>query len=229
VTTLLIYANRDLESDLCHTLFWREDLERYVVDRAEDARMLAFTAEPHVVVVEREMPGVHDLIASLRNGSFPHPVSIVAVSHVPGVPEDEEAPADGVDAVLSLPAGPAWDDRLDPLLQMPTRKDARFDVHFDVETLLRQKPAAHRGLALNISARGMLIECSDLRLRPGDDVALSLPIPGGIAVEGRARVVRTPVEERLGLRFEAFAGNGDARVRDFVASLAAQPRPSAGD
>jgi hypothetical protein len=35
--------------------------------------------------------------------------------------------------------------------------------------------------------------------------------------------VRTPVAEHLGLRFEAFAGDGDERVRAFLASLAAQP------
>ena len=41
-------------------------------------------------------------------------------------------------------------------------------------------------------------------------------------VEGRARVVRTPVEEQIGLRFEAFAGDGDASVRHFLETLAAQ-------
>ena len=55
---------------------------------------------------------------------------------------------------------------------------------------------------------------------------LSLPIPGlGKPVEGRARVVRTPVAEHIGLRFEAFAGNGDQSVRHFLETLAAQQQP----
>jgi PilZ domain-containing protein len=221
VTTLLIYARPDLEADLCHTLFWRDDLERYVADREEEVRMLALTTEPHVVVMEWDMPAVEEIVGVLRRQSLPHPVSIVALSHVPA--EEEEAPEDGVDAVLSLPSISQWDGRLDQLLQMPTRKEARFDIRFDVETMLRQRPGSHRGLVLNISAGGLLIESSALNLKPGDDVALNLPLPGQrIAVEGRARVVRTPVEEHLGLRFEAFAGNGDERVRAFLASLAAQ-------
>jgi PilZ domain-containing protein len=220
VTTLLIYARPDLEADLCHTLFWRDDLERYVAEREEEARMLALTTEPHVVVVERDLPAVEEIVASLRSLSLPHPVSIVALSHVA---DDDEAPEDGVDAVLSLPSSPAWDGRLDQLLQMPTRKEARFEVRFDVETLLRQQPGSHRGLVLNISAGGLLIESSALQLKPGDDVALNIPLPGqNRVVEGRARVVRTPVAEHLGLRFEAFAGNGDEQVRAFLASLAAQ-------
>jgi hypothetical protein len=67
----------------------------------------------------------------------------------------------------------------------------------------------------------MLIDGRGLRLHAGDEVGLSLQIPGpGEPVEGRARVVRQPIEERLGLRFEAFSGDGDARIRHFLAALA---------
>jgi hypothetical protein len=34
--------------------------------------------------------------------------------------------------------------------------------------------------------------------------------------------VRTPVQEHIGLRFEAFAGDGDQSVRHFLETLAAQ-------
>ena len=222
MTTILVCARPDLETELSRTLFWRDDLERYVAERADEAKMLALATEPHVVVIERDLPGAEDLLVALRRQALPHAVSIVALSYVV-----EGAADDRLDAVLALPPGPEWDDRLDTVLEMPTRKQERFEVHFDVETQLRQgRPTAHKGLVLNMSAGGILIECTGLNLYPGDDVALNLPIPGSGAppVEGRARVVRQPVEERLGLRFEAFAGNGDARVRDFLASLAAQHR-----
>ena len=69
-----------------------------------------------------------------------------------------------------------------------------------------------------------MIDGRGLQLHAGDDVSLNLQIPGaGDPVEGRARVVRQPVAERLGLRFEAFSGDGDARIRDFLAALAAPP------
>lgn len=225
MTTVLICAGADLESDLRRTLFWREDLERYVAERADEARMLVFSTEPHVVVVELELPGSDELVQSLRTPSLPHPVSIVGLSRVPTGAPASPAESGLVDAVLALPPGPEWDDRLVDVLQVPTRKQARFEVSFDVEARVRHQPVAQRGLALNISAGGMLIDGRGLPLHPGDDVSLSLQIPGpGDPVEGRARVVRHPIEERLGLRFEAFSGNGDARIRDFLASLAS-PHP----
>src|SRR5436189_1781 len=89
-----------------------------------------------------------------------------------------------------------WRDALD-----------RYAVHFDIMTTVAGEAAEHRGLALNMSAGGILIECPEAGLQPGDDVHLNLPIPGQRSpVEGRARVIRHPVAQHLGLRFEAFAG-----------------------
>jgi hypothetical protein len=224
VTTLLICAGRDLESELSHTLFWRDDLERYVAPRADEARMLALAAEPNVVVIDMSLPGAEALVTSLRTQSLPHPVSIVALSQGGG--EQAYEMGSSVDAILSLPPGPDWDERLVQVLHVPTRKQVRFEISFEVVTRPRQKPVDYRGLALNMSSGGILLECVGLSLQPGDDVELIMPIPGVPSpVEGRARVVRQPIHERLGLRFEAFSGNGDAHVRDFLATMAF-PRPS---
>ncbi len=224
MTTVLICAGSDLESDLRRTLFWREDLERYVAERTDEARVLALSTEPHVVVVELDLPGIDKLLDSLRTQPLPHPVSIVALSRT-AVASDAGPPTDGVDAVLALPPGPEWDDRLVDVLQVPTRKQTRFEVSFGVEARLRHRPITQRSLALNISAGGILIEGRDLELHAGDDVTLVLQIPlAGDPVEGRARVIRQPIEERLGLRFEAFSGDGDARVREFLAGLASAHR-----
>lgn len=95
-----------------------------------------------------------------------------------------------------------------------------------METRLRHKATVFRGHTRNISAGGILVDGGGLRFEPGDDVNLTLQIPGGgDPVEGRARVTRQPLEERLGLRFEAFSRNGDARVRGFLARLADPHRP----
>ena len=87
MTTVLICAGSDLEPDLRRTLFWREDLERYVAERADEARMLALSTEPHVVVVDLALPGADELVDSLRTHALPHPVSIVA----PGSERDDPA------------------------------------------------------------------------------------------------------------------------------------------
>ena len=197
VTTILICASGDLESELRRTLFWREDLERYVAERADEARMLAFSTEPHVVVVDLDLPGADRLVESLRTQALPHPVSIVGLRH-DAAPGDGQTEPGGVDAILSLPPGPEWDDRLVDVLQVPTRKQARFDVSFGVEARLRHRPVAQRGFALNISTGGILIDARGVQLQAGDDVSLSLQIPGTDPVEGRARVVRQPMEERSG-------------------------------
>jgi hypothetical protein len=33
MTAVLVCATPEVESDLCHTLFWRDDLERYVLSQ----------------------------------------------------------------------------------------------------------------------------------------------------------------------------------------------------
>ena len=226
MTTVLIYANADLEPNLHATLFWREDLERYLAERAEDARMLLFSTEPHVLVVDRTLAGADELISSLEGHSLPHPITIVALDHGGPDPQDGQPEASRVDAILPLPPGPEWDIRLVDVLQVPTRLQPRFDVRLEVETRHRHKADVLRGHALNISAGGILVDCQGLGFAPGDDVNLTLQIPGGgDPVEGRARVMRQPLQERLGLRFEAFSRNGDARVRDFLARLASPPHP----
>jgi len=223
-TTVLVCARPALEADLCRTLFWRDDLERYVAERADEARMLALSTEPHVVVVDLNLSGAFGLIDGLRRNPLPHPVSIVAVAEDASQAEEEDMTSRGADTILALPSGPAWDDRLVNVLTVPTRKQARYAVRFDiVTTLAGGRPIEHRGLALNMSAGGLLVECPEAGLQPGDDVHLNLPIPGQRApVEGRARVVRHPAAHHVGLRFEAFAGDGDEKVRDYLKALAAQ-------
>lgn len=221
--TLLIWTEEALEPELSHTPLWRDDIERYVANKADDVQVLLFATEPHVVVVDGALPGVEAFLTSVRRQRLPHPVSVVVLSRDGSV-------VPNVDAVLPLPPSPAWDEPLVAVLHAPTRNQERFAVHFDVEALLGREQRGHQGLALNMSSGGILITSPALRLHPGDDVRLTLPIPGApIPVEGRARVVRQPMPERLGLRFEAFSGDGDVRVREFLAELAALARPVGGE
>ena len=97
MTTVLVCATPEVESDLGHTLFWRDDLERYVADRVEDAGALALTTEPHIVVVDLALRGADRLITGLRHQALPHPVSIVALTHDPDEAADNEEAASAVD------------------------------------------------------------------------------------------------------------------------------------
>ena len=94
-----------------------------------------------------------------------------------------------------------------------------------VVRLVRRRPAPG-GWEVGWDPGTGRIDARGLELHAGDDVSLSLLLPAMDApVEGRARVVRQPVEERLGLRFEAFSGNGDARIREFLAALGSPSSP----
>jgi hypothetical protein len=220
MTTVLICASSGLEAELSRTLFWREDLERYVAERTDDARMLILSAEPHILVVERQMPGGEELMATLGDHSLPHALSVIALSRDVAVPGDGDGASGMVHTVLPLPPGPEWDVRLVEVLQMPARQQERFDIQLGMEARHRHKAATHRGLAVNISAGGVLLDCRDAELGVGEDVHLTLQIPGAEdPVEGRGRIVRQPIEELLAVRFEAFSGNGFDRVRDFLTTL----------
>src|ERR1051325_9467325 len=105
-TTVLVCARPALEADLCRTLFWRDDLERYVAEKAEEARMLALSTEPHVVVVDLNLSGAFGLIDVLRNQPLPHPLSIVGVAEDASQAADEDVTSRGGDTVLALPSGP---------------------------------------------------------------------------------------------------------------------------
>src|SRR5262249_33193269 len=94
MTTVLVCASPNVESDLGTTLFWRDDLERYVTDSPGDAQVLALTTEPHVAVVDLALRGSLDLITSLRTQPLPHAVSIVVLFD-----ESQAAPQDQVASI----------------------------------------------------------------------------------------------------------------------------------
>lgn len=219
MSTVLVCASPEVETDLSGTLFWRDDLERYVTGSTDEARALALSAEPHVAVIDLGLTGSLDLVTAIREQPLPHPVSIVVLFDERQAALASEAESTS-DAALLLPSGPAWDHRLVEVLAVPTRQEERFAVRFDVSAAGRARPGAQRGLVLNMSAGGLLVECSGLRLQPGDDVTLTLPLPGLRPVESRARVVRQPLEDAVGLRFEAFAGQGYEAVRHYLSTLA---------
>jgi len=218
--TVLVCATPPVESELSHTPFWRDDLERYVADRAEDAVELAVTADPEVVVVDLGLRGAGPLIEALKERARFSALTIVALSH--GEADLAAAgEARGV-AVLPLPSSPEWDASLVEVLHVPTRRQPRYEVRWGLVGSRPGSPESHGGRALNVSAGGLLAECPGLEAALGDEVAFALSVPGPEPlIEGRARVVRLPRTDLLGLRFESFADDGEPRIRDHVAALAA--------
>jgi len=211
----LICSQAELEPDLGHTLLWRAGVERHVATRLEDARMMAVAARPDVVIVDRDLPRADRLVAALREDPSTRGLSIVVAARGDFDPAEVELLELGANAILRLPAGPEWDERLPRLMDVPVRKDARFTVHFDVEAApVPGDPSP--ALALNLSMSGMLLE-SSTPLAVGDEIQLTFQIPESEApVKAAARVVRLGGPGQYGVEFQRVDGEASHRLRAFV-------------
>jgi CheY-like chemotaxis protein len=213
----LICSQAELDAELGHTLLWRAGMERHVATRLEDARMMAVAAKPDIVIVDRELPRSDKLVAALREDPSTRGLSIVVAARGDFDPSEVELLEAGANAILRLPAGPEWDERLPRLMDVPVRRDARFTVHFDVDAVPGVgDPAA--ALAVNLSMSGMLLE-SPMPLSVGDEVQLSFQIPGSEAqVKAVARVVRQAGPGQYGVEFRRVDGEAaQEKLREFVA------------
>ena len=214
----LICTQADLQSDLGHTLLWRAGMERHVATRLEDARMMAVAARPDIVIVDRELPRSDRLVAALREDPSTRGLSIVVAARGDFDPVEVELLEAGANAILRLPAGPEWDERLPRLLNVPVRRQARFTVDFDVEAVVGAEPAS--ATALNLSVSGMLLE-SPVGLAVGDEVQLRFQIPDSEhAVATTARVVRVAAPGQYGVEFGRVEGDASERLHAFVTGAA---------
>ncbi len=213
---VLICSQAELEGDLGHTLLWREGVERHVASRLEDARMMAVAARPDIVIVDRELPRSGRLVAALRQDPTTRGLSIVVAARGDFDPAEVELLEAGANAILRLPAGPEWDERLPRLMDVPTRREARFTVHFDVDAVAGAgNPEA--ALAMNLSMSGMLLE-SPVPLAVGDEIQLRFQIPDSeSSVATTARVVRVAAAGQYGVEFHRVEADASAQLRAFVA------------
>jgi DNA-binding response OmpR family regulator len=217
--TALICTQAELERELRHTLLWRRDVERHVAARCDEARLLAAAVRPSLVLVDRDLPGSAKLIAQLRADPATSGLSIAVLARGDVDPDEVELLEAGANAILRMPAGPDWDERLLPLLQVPIRRNIRIPVDFAVEAVADGRST--RALALNLSANGMLIE-SQRPLRIGDELQLAFSLPGDDQPQqGRARVVRQAAATQYGVAFLALDPGGE-RIERFVASVRAR-------
>jgi hypothetical protein len=123
----------------------------------------------------------------------------------------------GANAILPLPPGPDWDDRLTRLIHVPVRRETRFGVNLAVEGGLRGG-LRFDGRALNLSVHGILLECRH-PLDVGDDLRLAFAMPegqGGVRATGT--VVRLSPPYRFGVEITSVEGDGRIRIKRYVES-----------
>src|SRR5688572_22564548 len=154
----LICSEDDLGDELADTVLGRAGGVRHVARRIEDARTLALAARPAIVMVDRDLPRADQLVAALREDRSTRGLSIAVVARGDFDEAELGLLEAGANAILRLPAGPDWDTRLNRLMAIPQRRQARFPVSFSVLAAgpLFREPVPATGL--NLSENGMLLE-----------------------------------------------------------------------
>lgn len=192
---VLVCSERDLRPDLGGTLIGRQRIEVYCAERYADARLLCTTLGARVVFVDRELPGAAAFIQRLREDAATRPRSIVVLAKGEMQHVELELLSAGANAIFRLPPDAGWDERLQRLLAVPARHDARLVVRIDVAT---QPECA--GAILNLSASGMLL-ATHHKLRVSDELGFRFRVPDGTTVEGRGRVAREAPPTGYGVEF----------------------------
>ena len=219
MVSVLICTHSELEKELGHTLLWRSDVERHVVGRMEEARMMALAARPSLVVVDRELPWAGRLISALREDPSTRNLSIVVVARGDFDPGEVELLESGANAILRLPLEFEGDERLERLLHVPVRKEARFSVSFRVDTYAADAGGPEPALALNLSQSGMLMEVTG-DLHVGEPIQMEFPLgeePPPVQTHGR--VVRVAAHSQYGIEFTDVDADVSTRIRHFIETL----------
>lgn len=212
---VLICAPSSLEDELNKTLLWRADMERHEAVRFEQALSMAVAARPDVVVVDRIFPRALDLVGAVRKDPATRGCSMVVVADGDFEPSEVELLEAGANAILRFPPGGEWDTRLDRLLNVPVRREARFSVSFAVDAMHGGETLA--GQALNLSAHGLLLQ-STTRLAVGDLLSFSFELPDA-AIGGSGTVMRQSGPTHYGVFFEQLERDGRAQIQRFVGAL----------
>ena len=212
----LICSQEDLQPELGQTVLWRAGIERHVATRLEDARTMAVAARPDIVVVDRDLPRADELIAALREDLTTRRVSIAIVARGDLDPAELALLEAGANAILRLPPGPDFDERLVRLLDVPARREAHLRVELGVDTLgtgVGERLPAH---AVNLSRSGILIETA-VDLGVGDELELEFSLEGE-GVLARGRVVRLGAPRLFGVQFAPLPEYAAVTIRRFVGS-----------
>jgi CheY-like chemotaxis protein len=216
MASALICSSAPLDEELGATLLWREEIERRCTGSADEALEAALTARPDLIVIDRDLSGAAGLVSALRRDPRTRRISIVVIARSDFEPSEVELLEAGANAVLRLPAGGEWDDRLARLIAVPVRREVRLPVQFELEARTGPGVQAAVAMALNLSMSGALIE-TDFDLKVGDDLDLRFYLAElDATVVGCARVVRHAGRRRYGIEFYGLEGEGAELVRRYV-------------
>jgi hypothetical protein len=224
VIRAVLVSTRDLEADLRETQLWRSNVERVFLSSLEEVLRTLLDGRTDVLVVDSVHPEAAELTAILRRDPVTRGMPIVALGRSDFGFAHIDLLQAGVNAILPLPPGADWDDRLLRLIHVPARRVTRFRVDLGLEGG-RRGGGGFTARALNLSVHGLLLE-SRLPLEIGEEVRLSFDLPGAHgAVEGTGTVVRVSSPDCFGVELTSVEGDGRVRIKRFVESTPPETRP----
>ena len=212
----VLLCARTLEpADLGPTLLGATDVEHHVARGAGQALSVAATARIDLILLERDLPEAVDLVRRLRSEPVGRVASIVVLADRTPTAREAQLLGAGANAILRLPACPAWDERLATLLAVPSRRTARLPVHIRVPAR-GEAGREIEGSIENVSLRGVLLECPEkLPLDETLGLTFSLPTsPTPLTVRGR--VVRRDTAGRYGIGFDDVPAEAAKAIRTFT-------------
>jgi len=216
--TVLLCSVKPLDDLLNGTLLWREDVNRRLAHSVDEAEQVVKQGEVDILVVDRDLPGASELIGALRKDLQTRNLSIAVVADGDFEAGEIELLSAGAWAILRLPPDAEWEERLARLMSVPARKDVRLEVSFEIEMGDAGGITSAVATTLNLSARGMLIECA-FPLQLGDVLDLRFQLPGAEhTILGCGRIVRQAGRNRFGLEFYGLENEGASHIEHFVGS-----------
>lgn len=220
--TALIVSRQNPEPDLGQTVLWRGDVERVWVNEPSRALPVAAELTPSLVVVDgADSTEASYLTRSLRFHDATRSTAVAVLDRSLTFEAEVALLAAGATIVLPVPVDPLlWDRRLEELVNVPPRREARIPVRFAAWSRRGPNHEEVEGVCLNISLRGMLLET---KVAPplGTKLDIDFRLPGDRSpVRVVGQVVRhagvVDGRHRSGIAFVILRGGSRSRIGSFV-------------
>jgi len=204
--------------ELRDTVLYRRNVDRRMAHNIAQARAQAAASPPDIIVVDHHLPDAPRLVSELREDPLTRRVSIAVLARGDFDTADVALLQAGANAILRLPPGPDWDDRLSRLIHIPVRREARLPIHLQIAATFGSWSETFPAMLVNLSIHGMLLLCGRL-LQVGDDVHFAFQLSGrGGLINGTGTVIREVGADQYGVELTHVDGDGRRLIRQFVES-----------
>jgi hypothetical protein len=209
-------------SELSSTILWRSDVDRVFAGPDSGLDRIHASQPDLVILAGEDTEAALGLLGSIRGDGRTRGVSVGVVRQSVTLDEETRLRRAGANVVFGGQVVPyLWDAWIEELLHVPRRRDARVPVGIAVWSHTAPGTDPGRGLSVNISVKGMLLETTE-PLDIGSKLDLTFTLPGSLGpVRAVGQVVREDPSSdsgppRLGIEFLILRDGARDRIRAYV-------------